>query len=51
MNFTFTWILDKFGFQAKPAFDFPAQKEVKPAAKKVAKKTVKKATTRKPKTK
>jgi len=47
MNFTFTWILDKFGFQAKPAFDFP----VKPAAKKVAKKTVKKATTRKPKTK
>jgi len=49
MNFTFTWILDKFGFQAKPAFDFP----VKPAAKKVAKKAVKipKATTRKPKTK
>ena len=45
MNFTFTWILDKFGFQAKPAFDFP----VKPVAKKVAKKTVKKATTRKPK--
>ena len=42
MNFTFTWILDKFGFQAKPAFDFP----VKPAAKKVARKTVKKATTR-----
>ena len=53
MNFTFTWILDKFGFQAKPAFEFPVKKEVKPAAKKVAKKAVKipKATTRKPKTK
>ena len=53
MNFTFTWILDKFGFQAKPAFDFPAPKEVK--AKKVAAKKTKssipKATTRKPKTK
>ena len=35
MNFTFTWILDKFGFQAKPAFDF------KPAVKKVAKKATK----------
>ena len=44
MNFTFTWILDKFGFQAKPAFEMP---EKKPAAKKVAKKTVQKATTRK----
>ena len=42
MNFTFTWILDKFGFQAKPAFDFPV---VKKATKVVAKKT--KATTRK----
>jgi len=50
MNFTFTWILDKFGFQAKPAFDFSI-KEIKPVAKKVTKKTVKKATTRKPKTK
>ena len=51
MNFTFTWILDKFGFQPKiETFDFPV-KEIKPAAKKVAKKTVKKATTRKPKTK
>ena len=50
MNFTFTWILDKFGFQPKAAFDFPAKKEV---AKKVAKKSVKipKATTRKPKIK
>ena len=48
MNFTFTWILDKFGFQAKPAFDFPV---VKKATKVAAKKTVKKATTRKPKTK
>lgn len=37
MNFTFTWILDKFGFQAKPTFDFP----VKSAAKKVAKKATK----------
>ena len=42
MNFTFTWILDKFGFQAKPAFDFPVAKK---ATKVVAKKT--KATTRK----
>jgi len=50
MNFTFTWILDKFGFQPKAAFDFPVKEEIKkPAAKKVAKKTVKKATTRKPK--
>jgi hypothetical protein len=49
MNFTFTWILDKFGFQPKiETFDFPVKK---PAAKKVAKKTVQKATTRKPKTK
>jgi predicted subunit of tRNA(5-methylaminomethyl-2-thiouridylate) methyltransferase len=47
MNFTFTWILDKFGFQPKiETFDFPVKKEVKPAAKKVARKTVKKATTR-----
>jgi hypothetical protein len=44
MNFTFTWILDKFNFQPKiETFDFPAPKETK--AKKVAKKTVKKATT------
>ena len=52
MNFTFTWILDKFGFQVKPTFEMP-KKEVapKPAAKKVAKKTVPKATTRKPKAK
>ena len=49
MNFTFTWILDKFGFQPKiETFDFPVKK---PAAKKVVKKTVQKATTRKPKTK
>ena len=50
MNFTFTWILDKFGFQPKiETFEFPV-KEVKPVAKKAtkvaAKKTVKKATTR-----
>ena len=51
MNFTFTWILDKFGFQPKiETFDFPVKSEVKPVAKKpAAKKTVKKATTRKAK--
>ena len=44
MNFTFTWILDKFGFQPKiETFDLPVKK---PAAKKVARKIVKKATTR-----
>lgn len=48
MNFTFTWILDKFGFQAKPTFEITTKKVVpKPVAKKVAKKTVQKATTRK----
>jgi hypothetical protein len=45
MNFTFTWILDKFGFQAKPAFEMLVAS--KPVAKKIARKTVKKATTRK----
>ena len=51
MNFTFTWILDKFGFQPKiETFDFPIKSEIKkPATKKVARKTVKKATTRKAK--
>jgi hypothetical protein len=50
MNFTFTWILDKFGFQPKiETFDFPIKSE--PATKKVARKTVKKATTRKTTTK
>lgn len=50
MNFTFSWILDKFGFQPKVEIEpFPVKKPVakktekKPAAKKVAKKTVKKA--------
>jgi hypothetical protein len=43
MNFTFTWILDKFGFQPKIEIE-PIKK---PVAKKVARKTVKKATTRK----
>ena len=48
MNFTFTWILDKFGFTPKvETFDFPVKKEPKVAAKK----TVKKATTRKTSTK
>ena len=46
MNFTFTWILDKFGFQPKiETFDLPVKKPAvkKPAAKKpVAKKTVQK---------
>ena len=57
MNFTFTWILDKFGFTPKAAFDFPVKPEVKKAvakkATKVAKKSVKipKATTRTSKTK
>jgi predicted subunit of tRNA(5-methylaminomethyl-2-thiouridylate) methyltransferase len=38
MNFTFTWILDKFGFTPKiETFDFP----VKPTVKKVAKKATK----------
>jgi hypothetical protein len=52
MNFTFTWILDKFGFVPKASVDlqewpFPVAKKV--VAKKTAKKTVKipKATTRK----
>jgi hypothetical protein len=49
MNFTFTWILDKFGFQTKPNevdfFDVPRKTTVKkPAVKKVAKKTVRKPT-------
>lgn len=52
MNFTFTWILDKFGFQPKiETFEFKKPVAKKPAVKKVAKKTVKKATTRTPKTK
>jgi hypothetical protein len=42
MNFTFTWILDKFGFQPKAAFDFPVkEKPVAKKATKVAKKTIK----------
>jgi hypothetical protein len=46
INFTFTWILDKFGFQPKiETFDLPVKK---PAAKKtVVKKTVAKKTVRK----
>lgn len=50
MNFTFTWILDKFGFIPKvETFDFPIKKE--PAAKKAKTVKIAKATTRKPKTK
>jgi hypothetical protein len=44
MNFTFTWILDKFGFQPKIEIE-PIKKPVakKPVAKKpAAKKTVRK---------
>ena len=38
MNFTFTWILDKFGFTPKiETFDFPVKKEPKVAAKKTVK--------------
>ena len=44
MNFTFTWILDKFGFQAKPAFDFPVKKVAKKVAKKATKVAAKKTT-------
>ena len=52
MNFTFSWILDKFGFQPKVEVEpFPVKKPVakktekKPAVKKaVAKKTVAKKT-------
>jgi hypothetical protein len=43
MNFTFTWIMDKFGFQ--PKVEIAPVKKVavkKPAAKKTAKKTAKK---------
>jgi len=49
MNFTFTWILDKFGFQPKvETFDFPV--EPKKVAKKATKVAAKK-TARKPKAK
>ena len=48
MNFTFTWILDKFGFQPKVEIA-PAKKVAvkKPAAKKVDKKTTAKKTANK----
>ena len=48
MNFTFTWIMDKFGFQPKVEIA-PAKKVAvkKPAAKKVAKKTTTKKTAKK----
>jgi hypothetical protein len=44
MNFTFTWILDKFGLQPKITFtEAPKPAAKKPAAKKTAaKKTVQK---------
>ena len=48
MNFTFTWIMDKFGFQPKVEIA-PAKKVAvkKAAAKKVAKKTTAKKTAKK----
>jgi hypothetical protein len=52
MNFTITWIFDKFGFVPKSSIDakwpFPTSKphEFEQPAKKTAKKTVTKATTR-----
>ena len=44
MNFTFTWILDKFGLQPKvEIFEIPKPAVKKPAVKKpAAKKTVRK---------
>jgi len=59
MNFTFTWILDKFGFVPKfekanidlQAWPFPVAKKTTKVAKKATKSIVPKATTRKPKTK
>jgi len=46
MNFTFTWILDKFGLQPKvEIFETPTPAVKKPAVKKpAAKKTVRKKT-------
>ena len=45
MNFTFTWILDKFGFQPKiETFDFPVKKVAKKIAKKATKVAAKKTT-------
>jgi hypothetical protein len=45
MNFTFTWILDKFGFTPKvETFGFPAKPVAKKATKVAAKKTVRKPT-------
>lgn len=49
MNFTITWILDKFGLQPKVEIEPVVKKATrkpatkKPAAKKTARKTVKKA--------
>jgi hypothetical protein len=49
MNFTFTWILDKFGFQPKIEIEpiiKPVAKKATKVAKKTTKSTVPKATTR-----
>jgi hypothetical protein len=46
MNFTFTWILDKFGFQPKIELIKPVAKKTTRVAKKTTKSTVPKATTR-----
>jgi hypothetical protein len=49
MNFTFTWILDKFGFQPKvETFDFPFTPTVKKPVAKKATKVAAKKTVRKP---
>jgi hypothetical protein len=47
MNFTFTWILDKFGFQPKVSISKPTKQPAvaakkKPAAKQAVRKTVRK---------
>lgn len=45
MNFTFTWILDKFGFTPKiETFDLPVKPVAKKATKVATKKTVRKPT-------
>ena len=49
MNFTFTWILDKFGFQPKiETFDFPVKTTAKKPVAKKATKVAAKKTVRKP---
>jgi hypothetical protein len=47
MNFTFTWILDKFGFQAKPVIFETSEVKKSDVKKPVAKKAPVKKTARK----